>query len=190
MDVGFSDYFSVWLPAAEKGPEKSFSLFTGVEQYFSRTGTHRDSIVDNSFSTYTSTDDGKRKDEDWFEVNAGWNSRYNVIVFGHGKNTPTGGWFDTSKGKPRVQLSTWDKYEDVGVLADYPATTAESPGTLKDGQAFRFVIPSDKRTNDFRVRIVGVPAQGNHPAAELRKLQRDPGLLRPESVNTMLRYAP
>jgi hypothetical protein len=87
-----------------------------------------------------------------------------VIVFGHGKNTPKGGWFDTREGKPRVQFKTWHGYEDAGELADYPATTAESPGALKDGQRFRFVIPPDKRKNDFRVRIVSVPSHGSNPA--------------------------
>ncbi|GMU23573.1 MAG: hypothetical protein AMXMBFR13_36510 [Phycisphaerae bacterium] len=157
-------YFSVWLADRSRSARGPFSLYTQAHEKTSRAGRQRGSMVDNSPETFTTTDDGQRRDEDWFEVNAGWHTNYNVIVFHHGKSFPNGGWFDTSKGKPRVFLQSWKEYREVAVIEDYPDTTASSPGTLNDGQAFRVIIPGDLRKPDFRIRIVGAPAHGNDPA--------------------------
>lgn len=169
LDAGQTDYFSVWLRerdgAADRPWSLPVSLFTDVYQAASRKGTSSGSIVDNNISSYASTDNGQRSDEEWFEVNARWHCKYNLIVFHQGPtgDNSHGGWFDTSKGKPRVQFKTWGDYEDVGVLEDYPDTTAEDPGTLQPHQAIRFVISRDKRKMDFRVRIIGAPSCGKHP---------------------------
>ncbi len=163
-DAGEKDYFSVWLIDRARYNPNGISLFTQVHENCSRPGSNRGSFADNSTATFTSTDNGEKRDEDWFEVDAGWHAKYNVIVFRHGKSTPTGGWFDTSKGKPKILLKSWHDYKEVAEITDYPATTATSPGTLTDGQAFRVVIPKDKREPAFRVRIAGVPATGNNSA--------------------------
>jgi hypothetical protein len=63
-----------------------------------------------------------------------------------------------------VWFKTWHDYEEVGELTDYPDTTAEQPGSLVDGESFRFVIPKEKRRKDFRVRISGTPAHGGDPS--------------------------
>lgn len=162
-DAGVNDYFSVWLRDRARHDRGPFSLFTQVSESSSRIGRHSGSIADNSADTFTSTDDGKRSDSDWFEVNAGWHANYNLIVFRHGRSSPNGGWFDTSKGKPRVLFKSWGDYHEVAVLDEYPDTTATSPGRLVDGQAIRVVIPRDKRKPEFRVRIAGTPAHGNDP---------------------------
>jgi uncharacterized protein len=163
-DAGESGYFSVWLADRARYNPNGISLFTQVHENFSRTGTNRGSIADNSTATYTSTDNGEKRDEDWFELDAGWHTQHNVIVFRHGKSTPTGGWFDTSRGKPKILFKTWENYHEVAEISDYPDTTATSPGTLTDGQAFRIVIPKDKREPAFRVRVAGTPACGNKPS--------------------------
>lgn len=162
-DAGVRDYFSVWLVDRARHNPNGISLFTQVHENCSRPGSDRGSFADNSTATFTSTDNGEKRDQDWFEVDAGWHVKYNVIVFRHGKATPTGGWFDTSKSKPRILLKSWHDYHEVAEIADYPATTATSPGTLTDGQAFRVVIPKDKREPAFRVRVTGTPAAGNSP---------------------------
>lgn len=163
-DAGEKDYFSVWLIDRARYNPNGVSLFTQVHENCSRPGSNRGSFADNSPTTFTSTDNGEKRDQDWFEVDAGWHVKYNVIVFRHGKSTPTGGWFDTSKGKPKILLKSWHDYKEVTEIADYPATTATNPGTLTDGQAFRVVIPREKREPAFRVRIAGTPAAGNYPA--------------------------
>lgn len=152
--------FSVWLQDRSRSDRGPFSLFTQAHQAASRAGKNRGSITDNSPLTFTTTDDGKRSDEDFFEINAGWHTSYNVIVFRHGKAFANGGWFDTSKGKPKVLLKSWKGYHQVAVIEDYPDTTAESPGTLTDGQAFRVIIPKEKREPAFFIRVSGVPAHG------------------------------
>ncbi|HPD29643.1 MAG TPA: glycoside hydrolase family 127 protein [Phycisphaerae bacterium] len=163
-DAGVTGYFSVWLIDRARYNPNGISLFTQVHENTSRPGTNRGSFADNSTATFTSTDNGEKRDQDWFEVDAGWHAKFNVIVFRHGKATPAGGWFDTSKGKPKILLKSWHDYKEVAEIADYPATTATSPGTLTDGQAFRVVIPKDKREPAFRVRVTGTPAAGNSPA--------------------------
>jgi len=163
-DAGVTGYFSVWLIDRARYNPNGISLFTQVHENTSRPGTNRGSFADNSAATFTSTDNGETRDQDWFEVDAGWHTKFNVIVFRHGKSTPTGGWFDTSKGKPKILFKSWHDYHEVAEIADYPPTTATGHGTLTDGQAFRVVIPKDKREPAFRVRITGTPAAGNNPA--------------------------
>ncbi len=162
-DAGEKGYFSVWLIDRAHYNPNGISLFTQVHENCSRPGSNRGSFADNSTATFTSTDNGERRDQDWFEVDAGWHAKYNVIVFSHGRSTPAGGWFDTSKGKPKILLKSWHDYKEVAEITDYPPTTATSPGTLTDGQAFRVVIPKDKREPAFRVRVTGTPAAGNRP---------------------------
>ncbi len=163
-DAGEKGYFSVWLRDRTWRPGIVFSLFTGDHEFLSRPGKTKGSFADNDPTTFSTTDDGRKLDEDWFETHVGWFSRFNVIIFRHGKTFPNGGWFDTSKGKPRVllRMQTGESIE-VGTLEDYPVTTAESPGTLTDGQAFRLIIPKDKMKDAFGVRIIGTPAGGNDP---------------------------
>lgn len=162
-DAGEHGYFSVWLADRARFNENGVSLFTQVHENCSRKGKNQGSIADNSTATYTSTDNGEKRDQDWFEVDAGWHTQENVIVFRHGKSTSEGGWFDTSKGKPKVLVKTWGDYRELAEISDYPATTAESPGSLQDGQAFRVVIPKDKREAPFRFRVVGTPSCGSDP---------------------------
>ncbi|MGQ9652095.1 MAG: glycoside hydrolase family 127 protein, partial [Phycisphaerae bacterium] len=123
-DAGKKDYFSVWLIDRARYNPNGISLFTQVHENCSRPGTNRGSFADNSPATFTSTDNGEKHDMDWFEVDAGWHVKYNVIVFRHGKSTPAGGWFDTSKGKPKILLKSWHDYKEVAEITDYPATTA------------------------------------------------------------------
>ena len=164
MDAGENDHFSVWLRDRAKCDERSISLFTQVHELVSREGKTRGSMVDNSTETFTATNDGKQRAEDYFEVDAGWPCEFNIIIFRHGKSLPDGGWFDTSKGKPKItyrSYGTEEDYEQIAVIEDYPETTAESQGTLRDGQEFRVVLK--KPVTGYRIRVVGTPAHGNEP---------------------------
>jgi hypothetical protein len=86
------------------------------------------------------------------------------VVFAHGHCFHDGGWFDTSAGKPRVELrhSPGGAWEPAGVLADYPATTATDSAGLKDGAAFTLRLPAPIRA--VAVRVIGRPASGDNPA--------------------------
>jgi hypothetical protein len=54
------------------------------------------------------------------------------VSFAHGMIWGDGGWFDTSAGMPRVQVqrAPGGAWEDVGTLADYPATSAADGGAI------------------------------------------------------------
>jgi hypothetical protein len=165
MDAGVNDHFSVWLRDRAMCDERSISLFTQVHEHVSREGKIKGSMVDNSSDTFTATNDGKKRTEDYFEIDAGWPCEFNVIVFRHGKSQPNGGWFDTSKGKPRItyrSYGTEEDYEQIAVIEDYLDTTAETPGKLIDGQEFRIVLK--KAVTGYRIRVTGAPAHGNDPS--------------------------
>jgi len=162
-DAGEKDFFSLWLRDRARGDKKNISLFTQVHEHVSRRGNLRGSFTDNSSETFTTTHTGDHREKDYFEVDAGWSCEFNVVVFRHGRAFPGGGWFDTSHGRPEVELKIWRNYKKVAVLEDYPPTTAEDPGSLTDGQAFRVVIPKDQREAASGVRVIGVPAHGNDP---------------------------
>jgi len=85
------------------------------------------------------------------------------VVFVHGKTFHDGGWFDASAGPPQVQVQTTQggKWETVGVLKDYPPTSATSAAGLTGGE--RFTGPLPKATKVFGVRVVGKPASGDNP---------------------------
>jgi hypothetical protein len=85
------------------------------------------------------------------------------VVFLHGKTFHDGGWFDTSAGKPKVQIqatkgSVW---KTVGELADYPATTAVDSANLAEGANFRCKLAEPIEA--VAVRVVGKPACGDAP---------------------------
>ena len=76
---------------------------------------------------------------------------------------PDGGWFDASAGKPRIQIQTskGGEWQDAGELRDYPATTATSAATLRDGVMFTCQLAAPVKV--ISVRVVGKPAGGNNP---------------------------
>jgi hypothetical protein len=85
------------------------------------------------------------------------------VVFVHGKTFHDGGWFDASAGPPQVQVQSTQggNWEIVGVLKEYPATTARSAAGLGGGERFACQLP--KTTKVFGVRVVGKPASGDNP---------------------------
>ena len=88
------------------------------------------------------------------------------VVFAHGKNFHDGGWFDTSAGKPHVQIqrSVGSAWETVGELSDYPATTATSGRHDRLTWANRqFALPLAQPVTFVAVRVIGVPASGDAP---------------------------
>jgi len=97
------------------------------------------------------------------------------IVFRHGTCTEKGGWFDTSRQKPFVEVSRtpthWDGLEDqfawerVGELTSYPTLTGEKIPELNDGQPFTIELPEP--ITACAIRVVGVPAREHASCGEL-----------------------
>jgi hypothetical protein len=93
-----------------------------------------------------------------------------------------GGWFDTSAGKPRleIQKEPGGPWETIGTLEDYPdMTSARGPENrwyLSTGHEFTLRVPAG--VTFVAVRVIGRPSSGSNPAqayascAELQAFDR------------------
>jgi DUF1680 family protein len=155
-----SDY-KVWLPLRTTQPTGNL-LLEGTEAR-SRWGNVGGSINDEDFHSAVVTFDGRPAKEDWFSVTLSQPETIGRIVFAHGMTFHDGGWFDTTAGKPRVQvrLAPDSSWQTVGELDEYPATTADNAGTLRPGEPFKFVLKQPMRVS--AVRVIGKPASGDNP---------------------------
>ena len=160
-DAGMTgERFKIWLPI--EGAPLANPLLGGVESR-SRPGNLTGSINDDDFQTSVTTYDGKLAAEDWFAVTLAKPATAKLVVFTPGKIFHDGGWFDTSAGKPRVQIQrtangTW---ETIGELSDYPATTA-SVGKFAWNKT-QFALKLAKPETFIAIRVIGVPASGDNP---------------------------
>ena len=155
--------YRVWLRAPGVPLPANESLFGFSAESRSRQGNVAGSIADGDPVTYVVTFDTRPRVEDWFAVQRDEPVLVRRVVFAHGHTFHDGGWFDASAGKPRVQIRRLKAgaWETVGVLDDYPATTATDPRGLKDGQSFALVLPTPVQA--IGVRVVGRPAAGDNP---------------------------
>lgn len=157
--------YRVWLYApGSEGPRISDSLLSDGQESRSREGNVGGSIQDGDPDSFVVTFNGEALDEDWFAVALDKPVAIGRVVFRHGRTFHDGGWFDTSAGKPRVQVQRvkGGPWETIGALNGYPATTATRAGKLKNGQAFTLRL--NQPVQAVAVRVVGKPAQGDGPA--------------------------
>ena len=155
--------YKVWLPLAGQ-PNGNF-LLDGSESH-SRQGNQSGSINDNDIQSIFTTFDGRSATEDWFAVTLAKPVTASRVIFTHGKNFHDGGWFDTSAGKPRVQIQrTADgAWESIGELGDYPATTAANGQHDRLTWSNRqFTLKLAKPVTFIAVRVIGVPSSGDNP---------------------------
>ena len=158
--------YRVWLRApgvSLDAARRSESLLTDGEESRSRSGNVAGSIIDHDLSNLVNTWDGQMASEDWFAVTLGEHISASRFVFTHGRNYHDGGWFDTQAGKPQVQVQrtlngSWDS---IGVLQEYPATSAADPGDLVQGQSFALQLNSPVRF--LAIRVIGKPSSGDRP---------------------------
>ena len=158
-DAGTSgSNYRVWLPI---GQAAEGNLLLEEKESRSRRGNASGSITDGDPDTFVVTFDGKPAAEDWFAVTLAAPAELNRVVFVHGKTFHDGGWFDASAAQPQVQVRTAEegRWETVGVLKDYPATSATSAAGLTAGERFTCQLP--KGVKVFGVRVVGRPASGD-----------------------------
>ncbi|HLK55135.1 MAG TPA: beta-L-arabinofuranosidase domain-containing protein [Chthonomonadaceae bacterium] len=171
--------FEVWIPLPGKAPDagRSGSVLANGIASASRQGNVEGEINDDDPDTFRVTFNGQRAEEDWYAVTLEKPAMIRRVVFIHGKRFHDGGWFDTSEGKPRIQVQTekGGAWKTVGLLDTYPAATDVDPKGLRDGQRFEMTFPS---IQVFGVRIVGKPACGDNSAqcfsscAELQAFER------------------
>jgi hypothetical protein len=156
-DAGSLDEsYKIWLPLSRN------VLTDGIESR-SRKGDGTGSIIDEAETTFANTSDGKWPKEDWYAVTLKEAKTITRVVFMHGKTQNVGGWFDASAGKPRIQIQTsaGGEWTDAGELKDYPATTGNSAGPLKEGESFHCQLAAPVKV--FGVRITGKPTFGGNP---------------------------
>ncbi len=151
----------LWLPDPDGTPEEE-SLFAFAKETRSRWGNVIGSICDEHPQTWVVTYDGTKRDEDWFAVESDMPQKVRRIVFYHGRTYHDGGWFDTSQGKPQVQVrrQLGGPWETVGRLETYPETTATDPRGLLQGEPFELVLKEPVIC--FGIRVIGRPACGDN----------------------------
>ncbi len=108
------------------------------------------------------TFNGKSAAEDWYAVTLAEPLTVARVLYAHGRIFHAGGWFDASAGKPHIQIQTNNggAWEDAGELKDYPATTATSAGTLREGDIFTCPLAAPVKV--FGVRVIGKPGCGDN----------------------------
>ncbi len=156
--------YRVWLPSPDAELPQTGSLFQGGTEAVSWRGNVTGSISDGDPSTLTVTFNNTLQGEAWFEVSGPQPQTVGQVVFAHGQNFHDGGWFDTSAGKPQVQVkrSATGNWETVATLDTYPATTATDAGGLTEGELFTARLPQPVKA--VAVRVIGTPASGDNPS--------------------------
>jgi hypothetical protein len=167
-DAGVSGgTYRVWLRDPNAPADSNTgSVLLEAEESRSRAGNAIGSILDGDPASIVVTFDGSKQPEDWYAVTLAEPARIARITFAHGRNYHDGGWFDASKGRPRVEVkgagandTTW---RAVGTLDSYPPTTSADPKGLKPGQVFE--IKLSEPVDVAAIRVVGAPASGDNPA--------------------------
>jgi DUF1680 family protein len=123
----------------------------------------------------------KRGDPVWFLVYLEEPKVISRIAFSHGPLSQGGGWFDSSAGKPYIEVArapvpVWDniawlrqpneaQWEKVAQFNAYPMTNASTPPQLAEGQRFELRLPQAMMV--YAIRLVGRPAGDYASCAEL-----------------------
>jgi len=155
----------VWLvmPGIHPHVPRNDSLFGYGLEWCSRIGNQTGSFADGSTLTRFVTYDGRKHDQDWFAVQIDRPLLINKVVFCHGCSYHDGGWFDTSGGKPRVQVQTEidGEWKDVAVLESYPPTNSVQMPAISEGEAFEAVF---QPVYAVGIRVIGKPSSGDAPS--------------------------
>jgi DUF1680 family protein len=166
-----STCYRVWLPFTS---QPGANLAVGGTESVSRTRTPPGAHVDQRAGGWGSIIDGgevltynnTKQDEDWYAVTLAKPATVGRVVFIHSWAFPSGGWFDTSAGKPQVQVQTEKDgpWTTVGELKSYPATTATDAKVLgPHSSGTRYTCTLSKPVTALAVRVIGKPACGNDP---------------------------
>lgn len=170
--------YRVWLGAPGITIPFSLSLLYGGEESRSRVGNVVGSIADGEPSTFVVTFDGTDQAEDWYAITPAKPITFRRVVYMHGRTFHDGGWFDASRGKPRIEIqrAPGGAWEPIGTLEEYPDTTADDSRGIRPGQAFTLTLREPVRA--VAARIIGTPAHGDNPrqrfssCAELQAFER------------------
>jgi len=159
-------FYQVWLPVAGM-PDGEVNLLAGGVESRSRPGSLSGSILAGKL---VDTKDGTQQDQDWYAVTLANPVALQRVVFTQGRYFDDGGWFDTTSGKPQVQIQTIKdgSWITVGELAHYPKMRSPDP-TIKNSwhprywNGARFTCTLIKPVTALALRVIGKPASGNDP---------------------------
>ncbi|HTL18463.1 MAG TPA: beta-L-arabinofuranosidase domain-containing protein [Patescibacteria group bacterium] len=152
--------YKVWLPL--RGSKVAGNLLLQGHETRSRTGNQNGSINDDDLHSVVVTFDGKPAEADWFGVDLDQPVTISRVVFAHGTTFHDGGWFDSSGGKPRIEVRQVSNgaWETVGEFTSYPETTGSSPAGLRSGQEFSCTLKAPVQA--CAIRVIGKPACGDN----------------------------
>jgi len=135
---------------------------------------------DSGLANYLGAPLGKRGDPVWFSVRLREPATITRVLFRHGAISATGGWFDTTAGKPRIEVAKTPiptssngalaedgkvNWELAALLERYPQTSATTPPPLANGESFDVRLPQPLTI--YGIRIVGRPGGDHASCAEL-----------------------
>ncbi|HSU53645.1 MAG TPA: beta-L-arabinofuranosidase domain-containing protein [Candidatus Dormibacteraeota bacterium] len=152
--------YRIWLPYKDAAADRNL-LTDGVEIRSRK--PNAGSILDDNPQTIAVTFNNKPAGADWFGAEMEEPVTVSRVLFLHGKTFHDGGWFDTTGGKPRVEVKTTanGQWEKVSEIKDYPAATATDAAGLKGGEAFSCQLAQPMEI--VGIRVVGKPASGDNP---------------------------
>lgn len=167
--VPFADAanYRVWLLRPDRMPVGPVALTAFGTESWSRNGNVPGSICDERPDTFRTTFEDKPAKEDWYAVEMEKPAAIARVVYRHGKVFENGGWFDTSAGKPKIQIRRvkGGPWEDAGTLDNYPVLAPNQMPGLRDGEPF--VLKLKQPVRAVAIRIVGKPGRSFSSCAEL-----------------------
>jgi hypothetical protein len=172
--VPFADAlnYRVWLIRPERSAVGPVAVTAFGRESWSRAGTENGSICDERPDTYRNTFTARPAKQDWYAVEIDQPATIARVMYRHGKLFSNGGWFDTSEGKPQIQLKRTAKgtWETVATLDNYPNATANQAPGLREGEAFSVRLKEPVKA--VGIRILGKPGGQFSSCAELGGYER------------------
>ena len=150
----------VWLraPGRRTRPAGDSLLLEGLPAMSG--GQHAAPLNDDD-QERAATTRGAGTTEHWFSVTLPRAAQARLFAFTPGVAAADGGWFDTSGGKPRLQVQRrrGGAWHTIGLLDSHPDATATDPGVLGnawDRKSYVLELPAPVRF--IALRVIGRPA--------------------------------
>ncbi|MFF1876688.1 beta-L-arabinofuranosidase domain-containing protein [Leifsonia sp. NPDC058230] len=151
----------VWIATAE--PFVPVSAFQGANETRSSGDLSRGSVTDYDFTSFAETADTPVESDVWFALEQANPVAFDRVLIAHGRSLVHGGWFDTTKTKPRIEIKETPEspWVHLAEIAGYPAADAVWDAGLLPGQLFELVL--SKRVNAAGIRVIGRGSYGEYP---------------------------
>ena len=166
-DVGAGDSaYRVWLRARGREEQAPYeSVLIEGKPVYSRHDPASAHVNSEDYEDWASTQNGQKADEDWFGIELPSPKTAITFVFNHGQASESGGWFDTSAGKPVVEIKATENspWQVLGWIDHYPLSDAKTNPFNEDNTKWDYRLDLDTPVSFVAVRVHGKPASGNRP---------------------------